>query len=210
MGRFIPLLLVLAAGSGATAASPDDGSYFPLAKGHRWVYKTDYDEDTEIVHEVTGSEKLGETECLIVEHRAVNAKEDRNRILRKEWLAPGEGGVFIHKILRGRSEMEVEKPFFKLKTELKKDDEWEGDAKATENPAHHHCRVEQEETVEVPAGKFKAVKVSVKIESGQRHVAEGYEWYARKVGMVKSEMTIRFGAEGTTLVFELKEFKLGK
>jgi len=210
MGKLIPLLLALTVVSGAAAAPPDDDSYFPLAKGHRWVYKNDYDEDTDIIHEVTASEKVGEVECLVVEHRAVNVKEDRNRLLRKEWLAPGEGGILIHKMLRGRSELEVEKPFFKLKLGLKKDEEWEGDAKASENPVHQHCRVEQEETVEVPAGKFKAVKVALKIESGQRNVAEGYEWYARKVGMVKSEMNLRFGAEGTTLILELKEFKPGK
>lgn len=192
------------------AAPVEDDPYFPLAKGHRWVYRTDYDEDTLIVHEVTGSEKIGETDCLMVEHRAVNAKEERNRLLRKEWLAAGEGGVRIHKVLRGRSEMDVDKPFFKLKRELKKDDEWEGDAKASENPAHYHFRVDQEEDVEVPAGKYKAIKVAVKIESGLKNVAEGFEWYAKGVGMVKSEMTLRFGSEGTTLVFELKEFKPGK
>ena len=203
-------LLGVAAGSGLAAAPADDDPYLPLAKGHRWVYKTDYDEDTDIVHQVSAVEKVGEVECFAVEHRAVNVKEDRNRLLRKEWLAPGEGGVVIHKMLRGKSELDVEKPFFKLKSPLRKDDEWEGDAKAEENPVHEHFRVDGEETVEVPAGTFKAVKVMVKIESGQRNVAEGYEWYARKVGMVKSEMTLRFGAEGTTLVLELKEFKPGK
>ncbi len=185
-------------------------TYFPLGKGHKWVYKTDYDEDTLIVHEVTASEKVGEAECLVMETRAVNEKEERNRVLRKEWLAVSDEGVRIHKVLRGRTEMEVEAPFFKLKRDLRKDDEWEGEAKASENPAKHHYRVGVEEDVEVPAGKFKAVKVSVKIESGTRHVAEGYEWYARNVGLVKSEMTISFAGEGTTIVTELKEFKAGK
>ena len=187
-----------------------DDTYFPIGKGHKWVYKTDYDEDTLIIHEVTASEKVGEAECFVMETRAVNEKEERNRVLRKEWLAASDAGVRIHRILRGRTEMEVESPFFKLKRDLKKDDEWEGEAKASENPAKHHYLVGPEEDIEVPAGKFKAVKVSVKIESGTRHVAEGCEWYAKNVGLVKSEMTIRFGGEGTTIVSELKEFKPGK
>jgi hypothetical protein len=193
----------------ATALLEGD-SYFPLGKGHKWVYKTDYDEDTLIIHEVTASEKVGDVECLVVETRAVNEKEDRNRLLRKEWLGASDEGVRIHRILRGRTEMDVETPFFKLKRDLRKDDEWEGEAKAAENPAKHHYRVEQEEEVEVPAGKFKAVKIMVKIESGSRHVAEGFEWYAKNVGLVKSEMTIKFGGEGPTIVTELKEFKPGK
>ena len=186
-------------------------TYFPLGKGHKWVYKTDYDEDTLIVHEVTATEKVGETECFILETRAVNEKEERNRVLRKEWLGVSEEGVKIHQMLRGRSQMDVETPFFKLKRDLKKDDEWVGEAKASENPAKHHYRVEREEEVQVPAGTFKAVKVAVKIESGTRNVAEGHEWYARNVGLVKSEMTLKFGgSDSTTIVSELKEFKPGK
>ncbi|HXX92507.1 MAG TPA: hypothetical protein VEN81_02675 [Planctomycetota bacterium] len=194
----------------AVCALAGGDSYFPLGKGHKWVYKTDYDEDTLIVHEVTASEKVGDAECLVVETRSINEKESRNRLLRKEWLGVSDEGIRIHKIQRGRTEMDIETPFFKLKRDLRKDDEWEGEAKAEENPAKHHYRVETEEEVEVPAGKFKAIKVMVKVESGSRHVAEGYEWYAKGVGMVKSEMTIKFQGEGPTIVSELKEFKPGK
>jgi len=194
----------------ATGPESTGDTYFPLAKGHKWVYKTDYDDETDIIHEVTASEKVGDVECLVIETRSENAKENRIRTLRKEWLATTDEGVKIHKMLRGRTEMAVDKPFFKLKSDLKKDDEWEGEAKASENPAKHHTRVEQEEEVVVPAGKFKAIKVAVKIESGTRHVAEGYEWYAKNVGLVKSEMTIKFAGEGPTIVSELKEFKPGK
>lgn len=196
------LALVRVEGTGDT--------YLPLRKGHTWVYKTENDEETDLVREVTAVEKVGEIECLVVEHRSVNAKEDRVRILRKEWLASSEDGVRIHRMLRGRTVMTVDKPFFKLKSELKKDDEWEGEATAAENPAKHHYRVGDEEMVEVPAGKFKAVKVAVKIESGERNVAEGFDWYSKNVGLVKSEMTLRFGADSTTIVAELKEFKPGK
>jgi hypothetical protein len=137
-------------------------------------------------------------------------KEDRIRILRKEWLAVSDEGVRIHRILRGRGEMSVEKPFFKMKSSLTKDDEWEGEAHASQNPAKHTYRVGGEEEVEVPAGKFKAVKMSVKIESGTRNVAEGFEWYARNIGLIKAEVTIKAGGEGATIVSELKEFKPGK
>jgi hypothetical protein len=74
----------------------------------------------------------------------------------------------------------------------------------------YEYRVEGEEDVEVPAGKYKAVKVHVKIESGTRHSAEGTEWYAKNVGIVKSEITIKAGGEDFTMIAELKKFDAGK
>lgn len=188
--------------------SPAD-SYYPLAKGHKWTYSTDYSEDTDVVHEVSGVEKVGEVECFIVEHKTVSAALG-TRMMRKEWLASNAEGVLIHKVQRGRSEMDVAAPFFKVKHVMKKDDEWKGEAKATENPPHYSIRVEEESEVEVPAGKYKAWKVHIKVESGTRHSAEGTEWYVKNVGLVKSQITIRAGGEDFTLVSELKKFEPGK
>jgi hypothetical protein len=106
--------------------------------------------------------------------------------------------------------MDVAKPFFKVKHVMKKDEEWKGEAKATENPPQYTIRIEEEVDVEVPAGKYKAWKVHLKVESGTRHSAEGTEWYAKNVGLVKSEITIRAGGEDFTLVSELKKFEPGK
>lgn len=204
------LLAVLAFPSSSVSAAPAEGdSYYPLAKGSKWVYSTDFAEDTELVHEVIGTEKIGDVECFIVEHKTVGPVLG-TRMMRKEWLAADGDGVLIHKVSRGKSELDVVKPFFKIKHVLRKDDEWKGQAKAEENPPQYEYRVEGEEDVEVPAGKFKAVKVHVKIESGTRHSAEGSEWYARNVGIVKSEITIRASGDDFTMVSELKKFEPGK
>jgi hypothetical protein len=193
----------------ARAATNPGDTYYPLGKGYKWTYSTDYSDDTELIHEVTGSEKVGETECFIVEHKTVGPTLG-TRLIRKEWLAADAEGVLIHKIQRGRSELEVVKPFFKVKNAMRKDDEWKGEAKATENPPLHSFRVEEESDVEVPAGKYKAWKVHIKIESGSRHSAEGTEWYVKNIGLVKSEITIRAAGEDFTLVSELKKFEGGK
>ena len=116
----------------------------------------------------------------------------------------------IHRVQRGRSQMEVAKPFYKVKHTMKKDEEWKGEAKAEENPPQYTIRVEEEADVEVPAGKYKAWKVHLQIESGTRHAAEGTEWYVKNVGVVKSEITIRAGGEDFTMVSELKKFESGK
>ncbi len=185
-------------------------SWLPLKKGAKWVYGTDYDEKTDLVHEVTGTEKLGDVECFVVEHRSENAEEQRIRKLRVEWLAASDDGVRIHKMRRGVSDLAVEKPFFKVKAALRKDDEWSGEAAASENPTRHLTIVEGQEDVKVPAGAYACWKLKVRIESGTRHRAEGAEWYAKDVGLVKSEMTISAGGEDFKIVSELKKFEPGK
>lgn len=199
-----------AAGLDLLRMSKPDESWLPLKKGSKWTYSTDYDPDTDLVHEVMGTEKVGEVECFVVEHRSENKTADRIRKLRSEWLAAGEGGTLIHKVKRGQGEMTVEKPFFKLKNPLKKDDEWAGEAKASENPSKYTFIVEGQEEVQVPAGKYSCWKVKVKVESGTRHAAEGWEWYAKDVGLVKTDMTIRASGEDFQIVSELKKYEPGK
>ena len=210
LGLVIGVALLLAPAPLPAAASlAMADTYYPLAKGSKWVYSTDYADDTELIHEVIGTEKIGEVDCFIVEHKTVGPTLG-TRMMRKEWLAADGDGILIHKVSRGKSELDVVKPFFKTKHILRKDDEWKGQAKAEENPPMYEYRVEGEEDVEVPAGKYKAVKVHVKIESGSRHSAEGAEWYAKNVGIVKSEMTIRASGSEFSLVSELKRFEPGK
>lgn len=203
----VPQRSTAIAAAAAPAARGD--TYYPLAKGNKWVYNTDYADDTELIHEIVATEKVGDTECFIVEHKTVGPVLG-TRMLRKEWLAAKDDGVAIFKLQRGRSELDVASPFFKIKNAPRKDDEWKGEAKAEENPPQYTIRVEEEAEVEVPAGKYKAWKVHVKIDSGTRHSAEGTEWYVKNVGIVKSEVTIRASGDEFTMVCELKKFEPGK
>jgi hypothetical protein len=66
-----------------------------------------------------------------------------------------------------------------------------------------------EEEVEVPAGKFRAWKVKVLIVEGQ-HRFEGFEWFAKDVGLVKSEITISSRTDSYTTYADLKEFRKGE
>lgn len=185
-------------------------SWLPLSKGSKWTYSTDYDEKTDIVHEVVATEKVGDVECFVVEHRSENLEEKRIRKLRSEWLAVGADGTRIHKVKRGQADMAVATPFFKLKSALRKDDEWTGEAAASENPSKYTYIVEGQEDVQVPAGKYACWKVKVKVESGTRHAAEGWEWYAKGVGLVKTDMTIKASGEDFQIISELKKYEAGK
>src|SRR5262245_51877080 len=84
----IVLALAVMSGSPSTAPAatratvPDGDTYYPLGKNYKWVYSTDYSEDTEVVHEVTGTEKVGDVECFIVEHKTVSPNVG-TRMMRK-------------------------------------------------------------------------------------------------------------------------------
>jgi hypothetical protein len=176
---------------------------FPLGRGFRWVYKTEID-DVDRVTEVTGTEKVGEVECFVVEYRS------QDRVLRREWLEAASEGARIHKLQRGKSTLAVEKPFFKIKNDLVKDAGWGGEAQASELPPRYSYRVVGEEEVEVPVGRHRAWKLHVRIDSGDLYVFEGHEWYARGVGLLKSDITITSRNESYTTTAELKEFTRGR
>jgi hypothetical protein len=65
--------------------------------------------------------------------------------------------------------------------------------------------VGKEESVEVPAGKFKAIPVTAESTIGGR-VAKVTTWYAAGMGVVKTVTEVN----GTERVQELKEFTVGK
>ena len=184
-------------------------AYLPLGKGAKWVYQVDYDETTLIVHEVTATEKVGEVECFVMEHRTefnAGQPDARIRVMRKEWLARADGGVMLHRTQRGPSEMRLEKPFFRLKEPPKADDEWTGQAKVGEQETTWKYHVDQEEDVEVPAGKFRAWKVRYEIQTGSSHRFEGIEWIVKDVGIVKAESHIASSGDTFDFVTELKKF----
>src|SRR5205814_3990099 len=75
----------------AEASTRAGDTYYPLGKGYKWIYNTDYSDDTELIHEVTASEKVGDTECFVVEHKTVSPATGTG-LMRKEWLAAAADG----------------------------------------------------------------------------------------------------------------------
>lgn len=173
----------------------------PLKVGSTWTYQTAQEVDQ--VTEVTGKEKVGDVECFIVERKSFG------RMLRREWLAVTDEGVKVHKVQSGKTEMTVEKPFFRIKHVLKKDDEWTGYAHASVNPARYFFRVEGQEEVTVPAGSWKAWKIHTKVERGENNIFEGSEWFVPDVGVVKSDIDVRTSTQAVNVTMELKEYKKG-
>ncbi len=197
------LLLCVLVGS-LSAQDEKKASWLPLAKGAKWTYKTD--QEVDMIYEITGKEKVGDVECFVVEHRT-----GEDRVMRKEWLAVDAGGVKVHQGQRGKTtKLSVEKPYLKLKTPFEKGATWTGESKTGDGAViTYTAEVIGEEEIEVPAGKYKAWKLSTTAKSEAGGVT-GTEWYAPDVGMVRAEFDFNFGGSGTAVVYELKEFKKGE
>lgn len=185
---------------------PQEARY-PLAKGKEWIFRTDYDKETRIVHAVTGVEKVGEVECFVVERQSRAPYFPKPRVLGKEWLAVTDKGVVVHKIRRGRTDYAVVKPFFKLKNRLVIEDEWGGETRGDEIPPKYQYWVEGQEDVKVPAGEYRAWKLRYKVQSGP-HVAQGFEWWVKNVGLVKYELNL--STAGFSMTAELEKVAVVK
>jgi len=182
----------------------DATSPWPLAKGSKWVYKTD--QEVDMIYEIVGLEKVGDVECHVLE---VRTSEDR--VMRSEWLTVAKDGVKVHQGRRGRhATLTVEKPYFRIKSAIEKGATWEGESRTGDaKVTTFNAEAVEEVEVEVPAGKYKAwkIKTSQQTDSGG---TTAVEWWAPDVGMVRAEIEFNFSGTGMTAVYELKEFTKGK
>ncbi|HVK08769.1 MAG TPA: hypothetical protein VM597_08345 [Gemmataceae bacterium] len=105
-------------------------------------------------------------------------------------------GVFV----LARGGVKVDPPAPQVKLSAKAGERWEtGFPKGT-------ATMGKEEEVEVPAGKFKAVRVDAEYDVGMGRTQKTAIWFAPRVGPVKSVTTVN----GFTIVSALKSFTPGK
>lgn len=153
--------------------------YFPTTVDAKWVYEREGPQDESVV--VSAVEKDGDD--LIVSRKGV----DGTQTIYAKMVVSTEG-------LRQVRELTDGKVGWVLKTKLKSGDSWEvpdGGKRTVHGP----------EDIEVPAGKFKALRVVW--ESDGRTLTS---WYAPGVGEVKR--VEKFGDEKERMTRLLKSFKL--
>ena len=132
--------------------------YFPTTLGAKWVYERPGREDESVV--VSAVEKDGDD--LIVSREGV----DGTRTIYAKMVVSAEG-------LRQVRELTDGKVGWVLKSRLKPGDSWEV-------PDGGKRTVHEPEEIEVPAGKFKALRVVWEHDGGTLT-----SWYAPGVGEVK-------------------------
>ena len=183
--HFAGCFALVTALSGPTAAPVPKGAgatiYFPITPGAKWVYEKHGGGDEAVV--VSGVEKVGDD--LVVSRAGV----DGNGVNYTKMLVSTEG-------LRQPREGADGKPAWLLKSGLRSGDAWDvpdGSKRTVYGP----------EPIEVPAGKFTALRVVWEYEGGRIT-----SWYVAGVGEVKRVQKLVGGKE--TVNRSLKSFQVNE
>jgi hypothetical protein len=205
MNRFLPLAATLAVAVAGAAAAPapkaGDGPppYYPTVAESKATYQTTIgDLKFEHTERVTEVAKVRDGFRVTVERASAGkpAVVDQMDVSAKGLTQRQYGG------------RAVDPPTPELRLPAKAGDTWEWEAPGVgDGPSRKITfKVIGEEEVEVPAGKFKAVRVERELEVGKvTQRSEG--WYAPEVGLVK-KVFHHLGA--AKQVQELKSFTPGK
>jgi len=184
---FAVMLLLVLWSVAAMAQKPKEPppDYFPLRVGDSWKYRstTADGKQSEFTLKVLSTEKQGDgTNQFLVETFSTFQPIH-------DWYSKPAGWVLVHRVSYPKNEAlkadyQPVKQF--LKNPLSTGDSWQWKGKGMMGvEIDESSRVLAVETVEVPAGKFQAMKVETRVIQAGTPVTKTY-WYANWVGLVKS------------------------
>lgn len=198
----IALALLTVMGQKSQEPPPD---YFPLRVGDWWKYRstTADGKQSEFTIKVLSADKQGDgTNLYLVETLSTFQPIH-------DWYSKPPGQVLMHRIAYPKNEAlkaDYQPVKFYLKNPLSVGSSWEWKGKGMMGvEIEESSRVMGSEAVEVPAGKFQAMKVETKVIQGGTPVTKTY-WFANWVGLVKS-MTDTGSVKSTT---ELLDYSFKK
>jgi hypothetical protein len=203
---FATLLLLAMAPLGVMSQKPQEPppDYFPLRVADWWKYRstTADGKQSDFTIKVLSDEKQsdGTTQYLVETLTTFQPIHD--------WYSKPRGLVLMHRIAYPKNAMKADyEPVRQyLKNPLSVGSSWEWKGKGMMGvEIEESSRVTGSELVEVPAGKFQAMRVETKIIQGGTPVTKVY-WFANWIGMVKS-MTDTGSVKSTT---ELLDYSFKK
>ena len=162
--------------------------YFPIALGNKW----------HLQFEKKGVKTSGIMEVVKVETAAGQTRAFLEmtmmgkKLPRDGQISTSDKGVFLHKL---------EPPVCLLKYPVKEGASWRVQSKNNGVEYLVVCTVGKWEQVEVPAGKFKAIKVHVEYEENVAPFTTDY-WFAADVGIV---MLSTSSLKGTTKLVKFEK-----
>jgi len=188
---FALFILTVSLTSQKSAASVPD--YFPLRVGDSWKYRS-IGEDSEYTVKVVSAEKQADGTMLYLLEKLAGVKID-------DWYSRTDGWVLLHgEAYPEQPGMEVKyQPARQyLKNPLSVGAKWNWKGKSvTQTEAAESNEVVGTEMVEVPAGRFRAMKIVSQVSDGGA-VKTRTSWYADGVGLVKTTTEagqIKYGFE---------------
>ncbi|HEY2138838.1 MAG TPA: hypothetical protein VGH00_02070 [Chthoniobacterales bacterium] len=198
------MLAVVALAATATArkpkpAKPED-DFFPLRVGDFWTYRNNESGGYTLKVLKEEPQEGGAVRYLV---------ERRSEVIIHDTFSKVPGWVLFHGENYPEQEglkMDYDPPRQYLPNPLVAGQKWEWAGKdPTQTEHHENNRVVGFENVTVPAGKFRAMKVTSEISGGSSMVRT--TWYAPGVGLIKSATEagqIKYGFELTDYSFKKK------
>jgi hypothetical protein len=165
------VLASCAARAGAFPAPPV--TYQPSKVGTKWVYEVEGTKK-ENVATVVAAEKQGELVVVRIRYRIEDVFDS------SEIVSVGKDGIYRHAVADSLFDPHV----CLLKLPVKVGEKWRTDFTAGDHKSTGTRVVEAVEEVEVPAGKFRAVRVKHEYKDNDTPRKQTL-WYAPNVGVVK-------------------------
>lgn len=184
----------------AQEKSQNEKSYYPLNAGNKWTYQIESDNipkgSAKLVNQIAKIEKIDNVSLARLETTA------KDRIAATEHLSVNEKGIFRHRY----NGVEITPPICLLKFPIKKNDSWKTESVTGKEKVKMACKSDEEE-IEVPAGKFKTVKVVLDAEVVDAGIIVSTTyWFASRTGIVKQHVNIN----GMQFSILLEKFEEGK
>lgn len=180
--------------------------YYPLRVGNTWTYIVEKGEEVKEERIVVSKRvKVGKVNCYLRE----NTDKERTS---KMFCSKDKGGVYLRRMIGkapifGKWELEPNPPMIMLKypLEVGKEWVWKGKIEMLKVPKlmEMTCKVLKKEKIKVPAGEFVCFKVQTE-RTGMGKGIIDYHWYAKGVGLIKSESETKKGR----VIRVLKSYKL--
>jgi hypothetical protein len=188
-------LLAAAVSGGGETKKDKPVDYYPLQVGNQWNYKLDVNGK-----DITMITRIAKIETIKEKAYARLEAEVMGKVTATEHLRVTDKGIIRLKT----NDFEADPPLLLVKSNVKAGDKWGGAFTVMGKKAKYDA-VAEEEMVKVPAGRFKTMRVAIRLEEGAMVVNTTY-WFAPGVGFVKQTVT----APMLNITIELEKYKLTK
>lgn len=193
---FLLACLVALGHAGRTAQAQGEPDYYPLKPGTKWFYQV-----SAAGQVVKASNEIEKTEVIGGETLALQKTIVNGQVTATEHLTSDRRGVVRHRF----NGMEIKPALVLLKSGFKPGDTWQIDHQAGADQVKGTAKVGEFTEVQVMAGKYKAIPVTLSSVVKGQNITTTY-WFAAGVGIVKQTATI--GAVNVSM--ELEKIEMPK
>lgn len=187
--------------SPAQADAKADASYFPLAVGNTWEYRSSFDR---VVMKVTGQEIVNGAACYVVESFVGDGTDS----VQKEYYAVTAAGVEVYKRSHKGSDFFLDTPEQMLAFPLREGRHWTWQGNAAQGTVMLAFEIKGERRVPVLGREMSALLVLIRGRSADGSEIQTKRWYCRGIGMVREQSMMKKAGKATSMDASLQNYSL--